>query len=91
MTIEEIAIWATLIMLGLAALAALLFGLRNATYGKMNILASVIVISPAVILIALGFTMESWSQAGVVAMLVMFGLACAAMLFTGLRGFFGMR
>jgi len=91
MTIAEISIWALLILLALAAVTALVFGLRNATYGKINPVAAIIVVSPVVILGVLGVTMETWAQAGIISMLVMFGLACLAMLFTGLRGFVGMR
>lgn len=91
MTFAEIGIWALLIILGLTIVTVLIFGARNATYGKINPVAGLIVISPVVILGILGVTMETWTQAGIITMLVMLGLALLAMFVTGMRGFFGMR
>lgn len=88
MTIEAIFIWGTLILLGLTILTMAALGSRSLMYGKTNVFTGVAVTIPVALLLVLGFTMETWGQAGIWTLLIMFVLACLAMLTTGIKGMF---
>jgi hypothetical protein len=83
--ILPIAIWAAI---GLAALSILvmgLSGLRSVWFGKVQPLTIGIIAIPGVLVVVLGFTMETWVQAGIYTLVTMFALLILAMLATGLR------
>ncbi len=83
--ILPIAIWTAIALAGLSILGMGIFGLRSVFYGKLNPLSIVIISIPGVLLAVLGFTMETWVQAGIYTLVVMFGLAALSLLLTGLR------
>ena len=86
--ILPIAIWAAI---GLAALSVLVMGvsgLRSVWYGKVDPLTIGIVAIPGVLVVVLRFVMETWVQAGIYTLVVMFGLLVLAFLATGLRQLF---
>ena len=80
------AVWAALILVGLGVAGIVLFGLRNLTYGKINGLSAAIVVIPAIILVAIGFSTGEWDIAAIWTVVIMFGLAVAALFLSGLRG-----
>ncbi len=86
--IVPLAIWAALILLGLGLVAQVIFGLRNLTYGKISPISMLIVVLPVLLMVVLGFTVDSWAQAGVITVLVMFVLTAIALLLSGLRNMF---
>lgn len=86
--IVPLAIWAALILLGLGLVAQVIFGLRNLTYGKISPISTLIVVLPVLLMVVLGFTVGSWAQAGVITVLVMFGLTAVALLLSGMRNMF---
>lgn len=86
--IVPLAIWAALILLGLGLVAQVIFGLRNLTYGKISPISTLIVVLPVLLMVVLGFTVGSWAQAGVITVLVMFGLTAVALLLLGMRNMF---
>jgi hypothetical protein len=79
-----IAIWAAIILAGVSLLGVALFGLRNLTYGKSEPLTIASISAPAVILLVLGFTMETWVQAGIMTTIILFGLALLGLVYTGI-------
>lgn len=83
--ILPIAIWAAIALAGLSVLGMGIFGLRSLVYGKVEPLSIVIIAIPGILLAILGFTMETWVQAGIYTLVVMFGLAALGLLLTGLR------
>jgi len=83
--ILPIAIWSAIALAGLSVLGMGIFGLRSLVYGKVNPLSIVIIAIPGVLIAILGFTMETWVQAGIYTLVVMFGLAALGLLLTGLR------
>lgn len=87
-TIVPYAIWAALILAGLGLLAMGVFSLRNLTYGKVEPLSVVILIIPGVILAVLGLVMNTWAQAAMMTLLIMFGLTILGLLLSGLRSLF---
>ncbi|MFB6098304.1 MAG: hypothetical protein ABEK84_04180 [Salinibacter sp.] len=86
--ILPIAIWAAIALAGLSVLGMGIFGIRSLFYGKVNPLSIVVLAIPGILLVALGFTVQTWVQAGIYTLVIMFGLAVLGLLFTGVRQLF---
>jgi len=86
--ILPVAIYAALALIGLGLLGMGVSGLRSLVYGKVQTLSILIVGIPAVVILVLRGTMETWAQAGIFTLVVMFALALLALLFAGLRSVF---
>lgn len=87
-TIVPYAIWAALILAGGGMLLMGAFSLRNLAYGKVEPLSIAILIVPAIILGILAMTMDTWAQAAMTTLLVMFGLTLLGLLVSGVRSMF---
>lgn len=86
--ILPIAIWAAI---GLAALSILVMGIsgvRSVLFGKVEPLTIAVVALPGLFVLILGTALETWVQAGIYTLVVMFGLLLLALLATGLRQVF---
>jgi len=79
-----IAIWAAIILVGISLLGVGLFGLRNLTYGKTEPITVASIAAPGVLLVILGFAMETWVEAGIMTTIVLFGLALVGLVYTGI-------
>ncbi len=88
MTLVSIAIYVVLVMVGLGVLTMLLFGLRSLTFGKIKPLNIIIILVPIVLLGILGMVMGDWALAAIYTFMIMFLLAVAALLISGVRGIF---
>jgi len=86
--ILPIAIWAAIALAGLSVLGMGIFGLRSLMYGKVEPLSIVIIAIPGILIAVLGASMETWVQAGIYTLVVMFGLALLALVLTGIRKLF---
>ncbi|PSQ60850.1 MAG: hypothetical protein BRD27_03950 [Bacteroidetes bacterium QH_10_64_19] len=86
--ILPIAIWSAIALAGLSVLGMGIFGIRSLVYGKVEPLSIAIIAIPGVLIAVLGATMETWVQAGIYTLVVMFGLATLALMLTGLRKLF---
>ena len=86
--ILPIAIWSAIALAGLSVLGMGIFGIRSLVYGKVEPLSIAIIAIPGVLIAVLGATMETWVQAGIYTLVVVFGLAALALLLTGLRKLF---
>jgi len=86
--ILPIAIWAAIALAGLSVLGMGIFGLRSLVYGKVQPLSIAIISIPGILIVVLGASMETWVQAGIYTLVVMFGLAVLALLLTGIRKLF---
>jgi len=82
------AIWAAIILAGLGVLSMGVFSLRNLTYGKVEPLSVVILVIPGIILVILGLIMDTWAQAAMTTLLIMFGLTLLGLLLSGIRSLF---
>lgn len=82
------AIWAAIILAGLGVLSLVLFSARNLFYGKVEPLSIAILAVPAAILLVLRVIMDTWAQAAIMALLVMFALTILGLLVSGIRGMF---
>ncbi len=83
--ILPIALWAAIGLAGLSILVMGLSGLRSVWYGKVKPLTIGIISLPGVLVVILGFTMETWVQAGIYTLVTMFVLLILGMVLTGLR------
>lgn len=83
--ILPIALWAAIGLAGLSILVMGLSGLRSVWYGKVEPLTIGVIALPGVIVVVLGFIMETWVQAGINTLAIMFGLLLLGMIGTGLR------
>lgn len=86
--ILPIAIYAALALAGLGILGMGISGLRSLVYGKVKPLSIAIVAIPGVLVLILGFSMETWAQAGIFTLVIMFGLTLLGMFITGVRSLF---
>lgn len=84
-TILFISIWAAIGLSGLSLLALVGFGLRNLTYGKVEPLTMGAVAVPFLILVALGAAMETWAEAGIITLIVMFALSLLGLVYSGVK------
>jgi hypothetical protein len=83
--ILPIALWAAIGLAGLSILVMGITGLRSVWYGKVQPLTIGVIAIPGVLVVVLGGVMETWVQAGIYTLVIMFGLLILAMLLTGLR------
>lgn len=83
--ILPIAIWAAIGLAGLSILVMGASGLRSVWYGKVEPLTIGIIAIPGILVVILGFTMETWVQAGIYTLVTMFALLILGMVATGLR------
>ena len=84
------AIWAVLILSGLSLLAIVIFGLRGLTYGNMDPLTMALLAIPAVVVVVLGLTMDTWAEASVLSFLIMLVLTSVSLLLSSFRGLIGL-
>lgn len=80
-----IAIWTSLILIGLSIVGIGMSGLMSLWYGKVRPLTVGIVASPCLVMLVLGFALGSWARAGVYTLVLLFALLAVGMLATGLR------
>lgn len=80
--------WAVIILLALALLSVLLFGLRGLTYGKVNPFTVAAFLVPIALFVILTLIQGDWVKAGIVTTIIMFVLTGLGLLFTGVRGVF---
>ncbi|MFB6248852.1 MAG: hypothetical protein ABEL97_09805 [Salinibacter sp.] len=83
--ILPVALWAAIGLAGLSILVMGITGLRSVWYGKVRPLTVGVIAVPGVIIAVLGGVMETWVQAGIYTLVILFGLLILAMLLTGLR------
>lgn len=83
--ILPIALWAAIGLAGLSILVMGLSGLRSVWYGKVQPLTIAVIALPGVLVLILAGVMETWVQAGIYTLAIMFGLLIVGMIATGLR------
>ena len=82
------AIWAGVILVALAVLAMILFGIRSMIQGKVEPLSIVMMAVPVIILAVLGLVIGDWVVAAIWTLIIMFALAALSLLLSGIRGLF---
>ena len=88
---NAILFWSIIVALGLSGLSILamgLFSLRNVSYGKVRPVTVVLVTAPVLLLGVLGFTMQTWAEAGIFTVVIMFIVSLLGLLGSGVRSLF---
>jgi len=80
-----VAIYASVGIIGLSLLALIGFGIRNLTYGKVEPLTFGAIAVPVVLLGILLVAMPSAAQAGIMTLIIMFGLSLLGLVYTGIK------
>jgi hypothetical protein len=88
-TIVPYAVYLVLAIVVMGALAIVLFGIRNLTYGKVNPVTVALSSIPVVIMIILGFVMGDWAVAAIWTVLITLVLTTASLLLSSFRGLIG--
>lgn len=84
------AVWLVLILVGLSLLTMAIFGLRSMAHGKISWFSMGAVLLPIVLMVILGFATGDWPWSAMIALLVVLGLACLALVLSGLRSIVGL-
>ena len=82
------AIWASMIVMGLALVGLLLFGIRSLVHGKISGITAAVILIPVILVAILGLILGDWTSAGIWTMVIMMVLAAASLLISGARGLF---
>ena len=88
---NAILFWSIIVALGLTGLSLFamgLFSLRNVSYGKVRPITVVLITGPILLLAVLGFTMQTWAEAGILTVVIMFIISLLGLLGSGVRSIF---
>mgnify|MGYP006428430171 CR=1 FL=1 len=77
-----------LVLTGFSLASIALFSLRNVSYGKVRPITVVLVAAPILLLVVLGFSMQTWAEAGILTVVIMFITSLLGLLGSGIRSFF---
>lgn len=96
-TLAYFTIIAAMVLTALGLIVIAWSGAKSVGYGKIEGSSIAVLLVPLVLLVVLGFvfqgnatmtTMEAWSQAGIITVVIMIGLCLVALLWSGVRGIF---
>ena len=88
---NAILFWSIITALGLTGLSIVsmaIFSLRNVSYGKVRPITVVLIVAPILLLTVLGFTMQTWAEAGILTVVIMFITSLLGLMGTGIRSLF---
>lgn len=83
-------IWAALIVSGASLAAMAVYGIRNIAYGKMDYVTAGLLGTPGLLLVVLGFVMDSWAEAAVMTFMILLILTSLSLLISSIRGLLGL-
>lgn len=83
-------IYAALIVSGLCLLAMAVFGIRNIAYGKMDYVTAALLGAPGVLVVVLGFVMDTWSDAAIMTSVILLVITSLSLLISSSRGLLGL-
>lgn len=90
MSVEGIAIIAALVLVALAILSMVLYGVRNLFYGKQKWSSILFGVIPVTVFLVLALSGTTWAVAGIWTTLVMLGLASLGLFVSSVRGLIGL-
>lgn len=88
-TVLIVSIYLIFALIGLCGIALLVFGLRNLSFGKVNVFTSIVVIVPFVLAVAISLASGDWVYGSIVACLASLAITMVTLLLLGVRGLFG--
>lgn len=84
----NVAIYIVMGLIGLGLVAMLASGVRSLMFGKVSLMAMGIMAVPLLILVVLGFAMDSWAEAGIMTIMISVGLTMLGLVASGIKGIF---
>ncbi|MEM1125506.1 MAG: hypothetical protein AAGI71_02555 [Bacteroidota bacterium] len=85
-TLAPYAIYLVLGLTGASLLVIALFGLRSLTFGKVKPQSVVFIAAPLLILGGIGLATGDWPMAGILTVMITFGITLLSLLAFGMRG-----
>lgn len=85
MSVLNIALYVVFALMGLGLLVMLASGVRSLMFGKVKMLSIGLVAVPILLFAVLGLVLPTWTDAGIMAILLSLGLTLVALLVSGVK------
>jgi hypothetical protein len=85
MSVLNIALYVVLALMGLGLLVMLASGVRSLMFGKVKMLSIGLVAVPLLLFVVLGMVLPTWTDAGIMAIVLSLGLTLVALLVSGIK------
>ena len=85
MSLLNIALYIVLALIGVALLLMLASGIRSLMFGKVKVIALAFMAVPPVLFLILGLILPTWTDAGIMTIVISLGLTLLALLVSGIK------
>ena len=85
MSLLNIALYIVLVLIGVALLVMLASGVRSLMFGKVKMISLAFMAVPPVLFLILGLAMPTWTDAGIMTIVISLGLTLLALLVSGIK------
>lgn len=85
MSVLNIALYVVFALIGLGLLVMLASGVRSLMFGKVKMLSVGLVAVPLLLFVVLGLVLPTWTDAGIMAIMLSLGLTLVALLVSGIK------
>ncbi len=85
MSVLNIALYVVFALMGLGLLVMLASGVRSLMFGKIKMLSIGLAAVPLLLFVILGLALPTWTDAGIMTILLSLGLTLVALLVSGIK------
>ena len=85
MTILNIALYIVFALIGIGLLVMLASGIRSLLFGKVKLTALAFMAVPPVLFVILGLALPTWTDAGIMTIVISLALTLVALLVSGIK------
>ncbi len=85
MSLLNIALYIVLALIGVALLLMLASGIRSLMFGKVKVISLAFMAVPPVLFLILGLILPTWTDAGIMTIVISLGLTLLALLVSGIK------
>ena len=85
MSVLNIALYVVFALMGLGLLVMLASGVRSLMFGKVKMLSVGIAAVPLLLFVVLGLALPTWTDAGIMTIILSLGLTLVALLVSGIK------
>lgn len=85
MSVLNIALYIVFALIGIGLLVMLISGVRSLMFGKVKMLSLAFMAVPPVLFLILGLALPTWTDAGIMTIVVSLGLTLFALLVSGVK------
>lgn len=85
MSVLNIALYVVFALMGLGLLVMLASGVRSLMFGKVKMLSIGLAAVPLVLFVVLGLALPTWTDAGIMTIMLSLGLTLVALLVSGIK------